>query len=50
MLQELGIFYKTNRVFVDEARRDWSRKESYAVVYTKSKKVIDITILAAISY
>lgn len=57
-LQELGISYKTNCIFVDEAGfnanlirgRGYSRKGEDAVVKTKTKRAVNVTILAAISY
>ncbi|OAD72394.1 hypothetical protein PHYBLDRAFT_146586 [Phycomyces blakesleeanus NRRL 1555(-)] len=58
MLQQLGISYQTNCIFVDEAgfnanlirERGLSKKGSNAVVRTKTKRAFNITIMAAISF
>ncbi|CAO0796517.1 unnamed protein product [Mucor circinelloides] len=53
-----GVSYKTNCIFLDEAGfnanlirgEGWSRKGENSVVKTKTKRALNITILAAISY
>jgi transposase len=57
-LQDLGISYKTNCIFVDEAGfnsnlirgKGYSKRGENAIVKTKTKRALNITILAAISY
>lgn len=53
-----GVSYKTNCIFLDEAGfnsnlirgEGWSRKGENSIVKTKTKRALNITILAAISY
>ncbi|CEP15855.1 hypothetical protein [Parasitella parasitica] len=53
-----GVSYKTNCIFVDEAGfnanlirgQGWSKKGESSIVKTKTKRAINVSILAAISY